>query len=216
MGLTVPNQAGQMAVIEAALRRSHITPDDIGYLEAHGTGTLLGDPIEIKAAADVYRQCGSEKQYCAVGSVKSNVGHTMTAAGITGLIKLVLSLMHQQIPATLHCDKPHPRFKFEESPFYPNTRLNDWQPRNGRRIGAISSFGFGGTNCHLIVEEGRSDHQVRTPLAPTQFKRKRYWLGKPIEPEPGTFDRDYVAQLLDQFKKQQISKQELETLINAQ
>ncbi|MCB0207830.1 MAG: SDR family NAD(P)-dependent oxidoreductase [Anaerolineae bacterium] len=213
MGVTVPNQAGQKAVIEEAIKRSHITPDLIGYLEAHGTGTLLGDPIEIKAATEVYRQYTSERQYCAVGSVKSNLGHTMTAAGITGLLKLILSLEHHQIPATLHCEKPHPRFGFNESPFYPNTGLKDWKPRNGRRIGAISSFGFGGTNCHMIVEEGSQLHQTRRPLPPTPFKRKQYWLGKPIVPEEQPSDRAFHAQLLDQLDQGEIDDQQIEALI---
>ncbi|MEM7132285.1 MAG: SDR family NAD(P)-dependent oxidoreductase [Chloroflexota bacterium] len=187
MGLTVPNQTGQKAVIDAALARSNVTPADIGYLEAHGTGTLLGDPIEIRAATEVYRQYTAEKQYCAVGSVKTNLGHTMTAAGITGLIKLVLSLEHQQIPATLHCEKPHPRFQFDKSPFYPNTDLKAWEPRNGRRIGAISSFGFGGTNCHLIVEEGesistRAQANGQHPDL-TKFNRQHYWAGQTVVPQ---------------------------------
>ncbi|MCP4357639.1 MAG: polyketide synthase, partial [Chloroflexi bacterium] len=215
MGLTVPDQAAQKAVIEEALNRSRITPDTITYLEANGTGTLLGDPIEIKATSEVYRQYTTDRQYCAVGSVKSNVGHTMLAAGVTSLIKVILSLNHQQIPATLHCEKPHPRFRFEESPFYPNTRLRAWEPRNGRWVGAVSSFGFGGTNCHLIIERGRQDHQTRQPLPLTQFNRKRYWLGKSIEPEAHTVDRAYYAQLLDQFEQKKIDKQTLEALIKA-
>ncbi|MCB0193851.1 MAG: SDR family NAD(P)-dependent oxidoreductase [Anaerolineae bacterium] len=214
MGLTVPNQAGQMAVIEAALRRSQVTPDDISYLEAHGTGTLLGDPIEIKAAADVYRHYVAEKQWCAVGSVKSNLGHPMTAAGITGLLKLVLSLQHRQIPATLHCEKPHPRFKFEDSPFYPNAQLKAWEPRNRRRIGAISSFGFGGTNCHLIVEEGQRTHSTRQPLLLTRFKRQRYWLGQAIVPEASdSFDRIFYEKLLDQFLSGELNEHDVEGLI---
>ncbi|QRN93164.1 SDR family NAD(P)-dependent oxidoreductase [Archangium violaceum] len=153
MGLTVPNQEGQKAVIEAALRRSQVNPDLISYYEAHGTGTLLGDPIEIKAATQVYRQYTQRRQYCALGSVKSNLGHTMTAAGITSLIKVLLSMVNRKIPATLNCSSPHPRFKFQESPFFPNTGLRDWTPEKGSRLAAISSFGFGGTNCHMIVEE---------------------------------------------------------------
>ncbi|MCB0197237.1 MAG: SDR family NAD(P)-dependent oxidoreductase, partial [Anaerolineae bacterium] len=213
MGVTVPNQAGQKAVIEAALKRSGITPALIGYLEAHGTGTLLGDPIEIRAATEVYRQYTQAKQYCAVGSVKSNLGHTMTAAGITGLIKLILSLQHQQIPATLHCERPHPRFGFSESPFYPNTGLRAWEPRGGRRVGAISSFGFGGTNCHMIIEEGNQPHPVKKPLPPTRFKRKRYWLGRSIVPEDQHADRTYHAQLLDQLDQGEIDEQKIEALI---
>ncbi|MCP4150815.1 MAG: hypothetical protein GY757_23920, partial [bacterium] len=164
-----------------------ITPDTISYLEAHGTGTLLGDPIEIKAAAEVYQAYTKEKQYCAVGSVKSNMGHAMTAAGVISLIKVISSLRYKQIPATLNCENPHPRFNFEESPFYPNTSLAPWKPRHGVRRAGISSFGFGGTNCHLIVEEGFEENNYsyphRQPLPPTSFKRKWYWLGQEIQDE---------------------------------
>ncbi|MCB0208008.1 MAG: SDR family NAD(P)-dependent oxidoreductase [Anaerolineae bacterium] len=214
MGLTVPNQTGQKAVIEAALRQSGVSPADISYLEAHGTGTLLGDPIEIRAATEVYRHYTAEKQYCAVGAVKSNVGHTMTAAGITGLIKLVLSLEHQQIPATLHCEKPHPRFKFDESPFYPNTSLRDWEPINGHRIGAISSFGFGGTNCHMIIEEGNQAHPIRRPLPLTQFKRKQYWLGREVVSQNARGSAvEHYRTLIEQLQQGEISRTTFKQLV---
>ncbi|MCP4630103.1 MAG: hypothetical protein GY850_42325, partial [bacterium] len=187
MGVTVPNKEGQKAVIQAAIDAGGITPDTIGYLEAHGTGTLLGDPIEIKAATEVYKGYTDETGYCAVGSVKSNLGHTMTAAGVISLIKVILSLQHRQIPATLHCRTPHPRFKFDESPFYPNTQLKPWHKRNGVRRAAVSSFGFGGTNCHMILEQGFEKDQYpyspRRPLPATPFKRKWYWLGQKISEE---------------------------------
>lgn len=182
MGLTVPSQQGQKDVIQAALDKSQVSPESITYLEAHGTGTLLGDPIEIKAVTEVYRQYTQEIGYCATGSVKSNLGHTMTAAGITGLIKIILSMQHRQIPATLHCEQPHPRFGFEVSPFYPNLALTPWEGKNGVRRAAISSFGFGGTNCHMILEEAPSHQTVtRQPLPLTPFQRKHYWLGDRVE-----------------------------------
>jgi acyl transferase domain-containing protein len=153
MGITVPSADGQKAVIEEALGRSGVSPEAIGYLEAHGTGTLLGDPIEVKAASDVYRKYTSATGYCALGSVKSNMGHSLTAAGIASLIKVLLSLQHGQIPATIHCTRPHPRFRFDASPFFPNTTLREWKPRGDRRVAAVTSLGFGGTNCHLIVAD---------------------------------------------------------------
>ncbi|CAM2008614.1 SDR family NAD(P)-dependent oxidoreductase [Acanthopleuribacter pedis] len=177
IGLTVPSMDGQKQVIEQALASSGVNPATISYLEAHGTGTLLGDPIEIKAATQVYRTFTEARRFCAVGSVKTNLGHTMTAAGVTSLIKVLLSLENQRIPATLHCEKPHPRFRFEESPFYPNLATRDWQPLDGVRRAAISSFGFGGTNCHLILEEAPPLGPTREALPPTRFKRKRFWLG---------------------------------------
>ena len=181
MGLTVPNQQGQKAVIEAALTKSQVDPATISYLEAHGTGTLLGDPIEIKAATEVYRLQTDKTQYCAVGSVKSNLGHTMTAAGITGLIKMLLAMQHRQLPATLHCEHPHPRFGFESSPFYPNLKLAPWAVNAAARRAAISSFGFGGTNCHMILEEAPQGYVAsRESLPLTQFNRRHYWLGDPV------------------------------------
>lgn len=179
MGLTVPSQDGQKAVIQQAINKSGITPDTISYLEAHGTGTLLGDPIEIKAAGQVYSKYSNEKQYCAVGAVKSNMGHALHAAGVAGLIKILLSMEHKYIPPTLHCEKPHPRFQFEKSPFYPVLKGQKWTPHKGVRRAAISSFGFGGTNAHLILEEAPEKYNSkRQELPSTQFKHKRYWLGE--------------------------------------
>ncbi len=185
MGLTVPNLEGQKAVIRAAIAQSGVNPGTISLLEAHGTGTLLGDPIEIKAITQVYRDFTQEKQYCAVGSVKSNIGHLLHAAGIASVIKVLLALQYKQIPSTLHCETPHPRFQFEDSPFYPAAKTIEWTPRVDIRRAAISSFGFGGTNCHLILEEfvktgNRQYIPKRVPLPPTQFHRKRYWLGKDV------------------------------------
>ena len=195
IGLTVPNQQAQKEVIEQALSKAEVNPESITYLEAHGTGTLLGDPIEIKAATEVYRNFTQDAGYCAVGSVKSNVGHTMTAAGVVGLIKILLAMKHRQIPATLHCESPHPRFEFDQSPFYPNTALKPWQPKEGVLRAAISSFGFGGTNCHLIVEESPQNHLVkRLPLPTTPFNRMHFWLGHPIEPAtPATINQTAVG-----------------------
>ncbi|MCB0582681.1 MAG: polyketide synthase dehydratase domain-containing protein, partial [Phaeodactylibacter sp.] len=178
MGLTVPNQEGQKAVIEQALQKAKVSPEAISYYEAHGTGTLLGDPIEVRAATEVYAKYTSRKQYCAIGSVKSNLGHTMTAAGITGLVKILLQMQHGQLAPTLHCEQPHPRFRFEESPFYPITELKKWDAE--KKMAAISSFGFGGTNCHLILEEGRAGEVQRHPLPISYASPKHYWLCRPV------------------------------------
>jgi acyl transferase domain-containing protein len=185
MGLTVPNQDGQKEVIRQAVDASGINPETISLYEAHGTGTLLGDPIEIKAATTIVRQYTDEKQFCAVGSVKSNIGHLLRAAGIAGVIKLLLAIQYKQIPPTLNCERPHPRFRFEDSPFYPIREMKEWKPRKGVRRAAISAFGFGGTNAHVILEgfdPGTVDfyQQKRKPLPVTEFMRKRYWLGEEI------------------------------------
>ncbi|SFE51876.1 probable biosynthetic protein, Pnap_2097 family [Chitinophaga sp. CF118] len=177
MGLTVPNKEGQKEVIKETLEKAGISPEEITYYEAHGTGTLLGDPIEIKAATEVYRASTANKQYCAIGSVKSNLGHTMMAAGVTGLIKILLQMEHNQLAPTLHCESLHPRFKFEESPFYPNTKLREWNA--DKKIAAISSFGFGGTNCHMVIEKPAAGNTLikRAALPVERLSNNSYWLG---------------------------------------
>jgi acyl transferase domain-containing protein len=153
------------------------SPENIGYYEAHGTGTLLGDPIEIKAATDVFREYTSSSQYCAVGSVKSNLGHSLSASGLTGFVKVLQMLSHKKLIPTINCDNPHDRFRFKDSPFYPNTGLKDWESNGNARLAAISSFGFGGTNGHLIVEEFIPTMEWiknRVPKPLTIFSRRRF------------------------------------------
>ncbi|MBV7340167.1 polyketide synthase [Chloroflexi bacterium TSY] len=157
VGYTAPSVDGQADVIAEALAVADVDPESIGYIETHGTGTTLGDPMEIEALTRVFRASTEKKRFCAIGAVKSNVGHLDTAAGVTGLIKTALTLKHKQIPESLHYEKPNPLIDFENSPFYVNNKLTDWlSPSNGtyvpRRAG-VSSFGMGGTNAHLIVEE---------------------------------------------------------------
>lgn len=181
VGLTTPNGRAQKLAMQTALAHCGISPETITYLEAHGTGTLLGDPIEIKAASEVYGGFTNAKNYCAVASVKSNLGHTLRAAGITSVIKVVLALQNKFIPATLHCEKPHPRFKFDQSPFYPITKGQAWSSSfDHPRRAAVSAFAFGGTNVHAILEEYVQPQQayVRPALPITQFDRRSYWLGK--------------------------------------
>ncbi len=181
LGLTTPNAKAQKAVIQSALARSNVSADSISYLEAHGTGTLLGDPIEIKAAKEAYSEHTNRKNYCAVASVKSNMGHTLHSAGIASIIKVVLALKNKFIPATLHCERPHKRFQFEDSPFYPITKGKVWgSPFGQPRRAASSSFAFGGTNAHIILEEyiqPLNQITTRLPLPPTKFNRRSFWLG---------------------------------------
>jgi acyl transferase domain-containing protein/acyl carrier protein len=154
IGFTAPSLDGQAEVIALAQATADVHPESIGYIEAHGTGTPLGDPVEIAALTKVFRAKTRKTGYCAIGSVKSNVGHLESAAGVTGLIKTVLALRHRQIPPTLHFRSPNPAIDFPSSPFFVNTELRDW-PANGsqpRRAG-VSSFGIGGTNAHVILEE---------------------------------------------------------------
>jgi acyl transferase domain-containing protein/NADP-dependent 3-hydroxy acid dehydrogenase YdfG len=151
---TSPSVDGQMRVIMAAHAVAEVAPDTIQYIEAHGTGTNVGDPIEIKALTEAFRRGGDRRRSaCAVGALKSNVGHMDSAAGVGGLIKAVLSLKHEEIPAVLHFEKPNPHMGIEDSPFYINENLRPWPKGQLPRRAGVSSFGNGGTNAHIVVEE---------------------------------------------------------------
>ena len=148
-----PSIPGQAEVIAEALANAGVSAESIGYVEAHGTATPLGDPIEVAALTQVYRGETDKKQFCGIGSVKSNVGHLDAAAGVTSLIKAVLCLKNQVIPASLHFNVPNPRIDFENSPFYVVTERQPWTSNGQPRRAGVSSFGIGGTNAHAIVEE---------------------------------------------------------------
>jgi len=155
VGYTAPSVEGQADVIATAQAIAGVDPETIRYIEAHGTGTSLGDPIEIAALTQVFRASTQAKGFCAIGSLKTNIGHLDAAAGVAGLIKTVLALNHKMIPPSLNFEEPNPKIDFENSPFYVNATLSEWKaPTDGtpRRAG-VSSFGIGGTNAHLIVEE---------------------------------------------------------------
>ncbi|WP_225830132.1 type I polyketide synthase [Streptomyces sp. NK08204] len=152
-GYTAPSVDGQTEVIAEALALADIDPATVGYVETHGTGTPLGDPIEIAALTRAFRDGTDDQGYCAIGSVKSNVGHLDAAAGVTGLIKAALALKHQAIPPTLHCDRPNPDLALDTSPFYVNTELRPWPRTDEPRRAGVSSFGIGGTNVHVLLEE---------------------------------------------------------------
>ncbi|MCZ8521835.1 MULTISPECIES: thioester reductase domain-containing protein [Paenibacillus] len=153
ISITAPNPITQEAVIVDAWRDAGIDPEHLSYMEAHGTATQLGDPIEISGMTKAFQRYTDKKQFCAVGSVKSNYAHTYSLAGITGVIKAALSLQHKQIPASLHFDKPNHNISFEESPLYINDQLTDWESDGRPRLCGVSSFGMSGTNCHIVLEE---------------------------------------------------------------
>jgi acyl transferase domain-containing protein/acyl carrier protein len=153
VGYTAPSVDGQREVILEALALAEVEPDSITYVETHGTGTPLGDPIEIKALTQAFRASTNKKGFCRIGSVKTNVGHLNTAAGVTGLIKTVQALKHKQIPPSLHFKEPNPEIDFANSPFYVNTKLSEWETNGTPRRAGVSSFGIGGTNAHVILEE---------------------------------------------------------------
>ena len=164
-GLTAPNGPAQEAVIREALTRAGLKPADVGYIEAHGTGTQLGDPLEVHALGAVFRD-RDPKQPLVLGSVKTNVGHLESAAGIAGLIKTVLALQHRTIPAHLHFRTPSPHIHWADSPLRVPTRAEPWQPIGDTRIAGVSAFGFSGTNAHVVLEEGPALPAV--PQAPSR------------------------------------------------
>ena len=154
VGYTAPSVEAQAAVILAAQAMAEVAPETIGYIEAHGTGTTLGDPIEIAALSQAFQSSHSQRRgYCAIGSVKTNVGHLDAAAGVTGLIKAVMALKHRRLPPSLNFDTPNPQIDFAASPFYVNTEAKPWPAGPAPRRAGVSSFGMGGTNVHLVLEE---------------------------------------------------------------
>lgn len=151
MAFSAPSVEGQSKAILKALNMAGIPPESISYVESHGTGTKLGDPIEIEALTRAFGR--SENKYCAIGSVKSNIGHLDAAAGVAGLIKTVLSMKNKQLVPSLHFKKPNPEINFADSPFYVNTKLTNWENKTYPLRAGVSSFGIGGTNAHIILEE---------------------------------------------------------------
>ena len=152
VGFTAPSIGGQVQVINEALDVSGVDAQTISYIEAHGTGTALGDPVEVTALTKALSAKTSKRGFCAIGSVKTNLGHLDVAAGATGLLKTILMLQHKKLPPSLHFKRPNPKIDFENSPFYVQTDLAEWTSETPRRAG-VSSFGIGGTNAHVIVEE---------------------------------------------------------------
>lgn len=154
VGFTAPSVDGQLEVLAAAYAAANTDPDTVTYVQAHGTATALGDPVEVRALTTAFRRAGDRTGYCALGSVKGNVGHLDSAAGVTGLIATILAIQHRQIPGVMHFERPNPALDIEQSPFYINPATIEWAPPDGvpRRAG-VSSFGVGGTNAHVVVEE---------------------------------------------------------------
>lgn len=156
VGITAPNAEAQAAVIESALDAAGVHPEDISYIEAHGTGTNLGDPIEIDGITKAFSKYTNKKQFCAIGSVKNNIGHLYEASGLASVIKCVYALNSKLLPPTVNYQKANSKISFENSPVYVNTKTRYWDITNGKRMCGISSFGFSGTNCHMILSEPAS------------------------------------------------------------
>ncbi|HVI46509.1 MAG TPA: SDR family NAD(P)-dependent oxidoreductase [Chitinophaga sp.] len=163
-GITAPSQESQMEVEREVYERFHIQPGSISNVEMHGTGTKLGDPIELEALSAVYREKSNKQQYCAIGSVKSNIGHAIAAAGVAGVQKVLLGMLHKQLPPTINMNTPNKNFNFETSPFYINTQLRSWKSEADIPLrAAVSSFGFSGTNAHLVIESYPEQHRITLP-----------------------------------------------------
>jgi 3-oxoacyl-(acyl-carrier-protein) synthase/acyl carrier protein len=205
MGITTPNPDAQVDVIQQALARAGAGAGSLSFVEAHGTGTMIGDPIELKALSSVLREVTNERQFCGIGSVKSNIGHLMSAAGIASFIKVALCLSRSQLVPTLGCETPNPRFAFAESPFFLSTTHAPWQLRHDTRRAGISSFGFGGTNAHVILARDPglpSMAATRQALSTIRFERRRHWLelerkvpldDRAVTPLPGLLELSWRA-----------------------
>jgi acyl transferase domain-containing protein/acyl-CoA synthetase (AMP-forming)/AMP-acid ligase II/acyl carrier protein/GNAT superfamily N-acetyltransferase len=152
-GIMAPDKQAQQAVLRRAYEQAGVSPGQVQYVEAHGTGTRLGDPIEVQALGSVLSQGREAGEICALGSLKSNIGHTEAAAGIAGLIKVALALHHRQIPPNLHYHNPNPLIPFGELPLAVQTQLGPWPQPEKTLYAGVSSFGFGGTNAHVVLEE---------------------------------------------------------------
>lgn len=167
VGFTAPSVAGQTEVIQSALYAGNISAESIGYLEAHGTATSLGDPIEFKALTNAYRSFTDRQNYCALGSVKANIGHLDTAAGMAGMAKVIAALQHKQIPPAVNFHEPNPEINLSDSPFYIPRKAQPWPVGVPLRAG-VSAFGIGGTNAHVVVEAMAQD-RASTPSRRSQL-----------------------------------------------
>jgi acyl transferase domain-containing protein/thioesterase domain-containing protein len=178
-GYTAPGVTGQMELVTTAMAMAGVRAEELSYIEAHGTGTQLGDPIEVAALTQAFKRSTDERGFCGLGSVKNNIGHLDVAAGIAGLIKTICALQHRQLPPTINIEELNPELRLEESPFYIVDRLTDWpQPRHGNRIAGVSSFGMGGTNAHVVLEE----YTGRQKTAPSS----RQWHLLPVSAATAT------------------------------
>ena len=193
VGFYAPSVKGQADVVRRVLETTGINPESISYVEAHGTGTKLGDLVEITALSEVYRQYTANTRFCGIGSVKTNIGHVDTVAGLAGCIKVALSLHHNQIPPSLNYEHPHPELDLEHSPFYVVDRLTDWDEVAGSvapHRAALSSFGIGGTNVHAILEQAPPRHATPASAAGQMFL-------VPLSAKADDRLRDYALKLLE-------------------
>jgi acyl transferase domain-containing protein/acyl carrier protein len=181
VGYLAPSVEGQAEVIAEALEFAGVSADEISYVETHGTGTIVGDPIEVRALTQAFRKSTARSGYCGIGSLKTNIGHLDAAAGVASLIKTVLALEHAHIPPSLHFKMPNPHLALKDSPFYVNSRLTDWDSNGSARRCGVTSLGIGGTNAHVVLEEAprqsvrrqQKSHQLLTASAKTKSAADR-------------------------------------------
>ncbi|MCP4274388.1 MAG: type I polyketide synthase, partial [Gammaproteobacteria bacterium] len=165
--ITAPGGVAQKELLTSVYTQSQINPEEIQYVVTHGTGTKLGDPVEINALYDAFRPYTKRKSYCALTSTKTNLGHSFAASGLVSLISLVQAIRHRKIPASLYCQEENDYIKWDESPFYVNKETRAW-PKEGnkKRLGAVSAFGMSGTNAHMVVEEYQEEESKAYTLFP--------------------------------------------------
>ncbi|MGD2086571.1 MAG: amino acid adenylation domain-containing protein [Candidatus Aminicenantes bacterium] len=202
-GYTAPSIEGQAEVIRRSLEMAQIPPETIGYIETHGTGTSLGDPVEIEGLRLAFPS--NKKGCCAIGSVKTNVGHLDAASGSAGFIKTVLALKHQMIPPSLHFENPNHRIDFDNSPFYINRQLKKWTKDTCPLRAGVSSFGIGGTNVHIILEEAPEGTGGLSPLH-IEHARRNYQLIVLSAQTPSALDK-MTENLTEYFKKNLLNRE---------
>jgi acyl transferase domain-containing protein len=180
-GITAPSAQAQAELVRDVHRRAGVDPAEVSLIEAHGTGTKLGDPVEFRGLTEAFRSARPRAARCALGSVKSNLGHTSFAAGLAGLIKVVLALQRGRIPPSLHFERPNEHLDLAASPFFIPTEVRDWPAGAEPRLAGVSSFGYSGTNAHVLLAEA-PPHSGRLPLARRRFARERCWVDAPLSP----------------------------------
>jgi acyl transferase domain-containing protein len=192
VGYTAPGVEGQAEVIARAQAVAEVAPDSITYVEAHGTATPLGDPVEVQALTQAFRAGTDKRGFCGLGSVKTNVGHLDAAAGVAGLVKTALALEHGELPPSLNYEAPNPRIDFDSSPFYVNASLKPWPEGETPRRAGVSSFGIGGTNAHMVLEE---------PPAPVPGDAPRPWQLLVLSAKTPTALETQTAELLTHLRE---------------
>ncbi len=210
-GITAPSAPSQAALEIGVYEKFGIHPQTIGYVECHGTGTRLGDPIEIEALTSAFRRYTNRKEFCAVGSVKSNIGHALAAAGVAGVIKILLAMKHGELPPTLYCDQTNEHIDFGSSPFFVNRELRPWNREEGHlRRAAVSAFSFNGTNAHLVLEEAAA------PALTSQISKPAYLVAVSATTESALRRRlEALADWLESSDAASVSLESVSFTLNA-